>query len=89
MILGLILSNALDVNSIIENWPYKPVKWTPVIIGTPSKKDEEILALTKTLTTPEGSEEAEDAETPLEALAQEPVDSKWFINRMYSVNRTL
>jgi hypothetical protein len=50
MILGLILSNALDVNSIIENWPYKPVKWTPVIIGTPSKKDEEILALTKTLT---------------------------------------
>jgi hypothetical protein len=75
MILGLILSNALDVNSIIENWPYKPVEWTPITIGTPTKKDEEIQTLT-TLTTPEGSEEAEDAEVPLEALQQEQVDSK-------------
>ena len=77
MILGLILSNALDVNSIIENWPYKPVNWTPVTIGIKTaKRDEEILTLTKTLTTPEGSEEAEDAEVPLEALPQEQVDSK-------------
>ena len=77
MILGLILSNALNVNSIIENWPYKPDNWTPVTIGIKTaKRDEEILTLTKTLTTPEGSEEAEDAEVPLEALPQEQVDSK-------------
>ena len=33
VILGLILSNALDVNPIIKTWPIKPEGWKPIVIG--------------------------------------------------------
>lgn len=61
VILGLILSNALDVNPIIKTWPIKPEGWKPTTIGdetAESEAEEEAIALT----TPEESEDNEEAE---------------------------
>ena len=64
VILGLILSNALDVNPIIKRWPFKPEGWKPIVIRAENKdpenekNDEEN---DRALTTPGGPGREEDA----------------------------
>ena len=62
MVLGLILSDSLDVSQIIENWPTRPKDWKPTIIGEESEDDDHATALV----TPEGtSEERSDGDSPV------------------------
>ena len=57
VILGLILSNTLDVNPIIKTWPIKPEGWKPIVIG-----DENENPKNKALTTPGGTGDQEEDE---------------------------